>query len=1008
MSKFVGTIVGGAEIAAGVLTGIATGWTGVGLVAAEYLIAAGAGTLIAGIGTLLASSGQFASITAQKDPIAPWEINYGRTCHGGVPVYINSWGDNDKYLDMVFVVAAHSCKGIYGLRFDGQRVQIDTTAVPPGVPASSYPVINGGTSFTPLQQKIPIAALTRVNGVVTVQLNANIPLLMVGDYVNITGVTDPFGNPLNVNGRWQVSEIVSQTFSPSPPSSPPDPGSVAFQYLCGGVQTDIEANVSNAYCQTLWVDYGRKIYMEVMTGKQTLGETFFGQLEGTPADGDTDNLINPSPNPWNANCSGQGKTAVFLRLHYNDVYFSNGLPQISFLIYGKDDIYDPRPSPPTYGYTENSALCTADFLAQGATNLGSSPPVVGIPRWGYGAVYGTEIPIPPLISAANICDEQVGLAVTITELDYSSFQTEPRYTCNGHFPLTMKRGEILQNMLTSMAGRITYENGQFILWPAAWQGGGISNVPTGRGNGALMGCFTAGAIPETAVMSTMFIGNGPATFTAPPGTNYLQMGINGGLFGQGSYLVNVAINGVSQGDFTVTSNSICWNWAFNSNAPFQVSVNGSIPIESTFGFDQPQYVACNAGDLVTITYLSGLVSAQQLAPFTDANGDPADIIGLGAPFPPSHWTITYYEGTTFELPSPLPVLGGPFKWIPKRSYRDLYNGVKGKFVSQANNWQAADFPPYCQDGLHGYTWSTAEFENDSNLEADGGARLWKDIQLPFTISYATAQRIAKIELLRNRMQGTGTFRFNMWGYQLTALDIIEMTLPFLGWTNKLLEVQKHRFLLNERQDSDIKVIDLATEIDVQETELTMYDWDPYTEQLTLQGYQQSVPASTTPNAAPTFMSAYMATGPRNAVVGTDGVSRAAIQLNWPAPTDGWMTNGGHIELQYQVCAELLQEIYNGAAADPMYSSPPADSTWILLPNASPFVSSYKTDIELDENNWYRFQVRFVNAAGVPSSWVDIYNPLLSSPPNDVVIAIQPSAAPTQVTPAESVAFNGSL
>src|SRR5207244_11446817 len=92
------------------------------------------------------------------------------------------------------------------------------------------------------------------------------------------------------------------------------------------------------------------------------------------------------------------------------------------------------------GYTENPALIIAEYLAH--------------PVFGFKATYGTEIPLNKLIAAADICDELVPLA---------SGGTEPRYLCNGGFPLTVKRGEVLQNLLTSCGGRLTYTGGQFAI-----------------------------------------------------------------------------------------------------------------------------------------------------------------------------------------------------------------------------------------------------------------------------------------------------------------------------------------------------------------------------------------------------------------------------------------------------------------------------------------------------------------------------------------------------------------
>jgi hypothetical protein len=163
--------------------------------------------------------------------------------------------------------------------------------------------------------------------------------------------------------------------------------------------------------------------------------------------------------------------------------------------------------------------------------------------------------------------------------------------------------------------------------------------------------------------------------------------------------------------------------------------------------------------------------------------------------------------------------------------RDVYNGVKGTYLSPMNNWQSSDIPPYAQDELHGYA-------SDANLAADGGDRRWFDIQLPFTISAATAQRIAKIELLRRRHWGTGTFAFNLAMYKTTALDIVQFTLPILGWNNKLLEVSSHRFKLDRQEIDGNEVTLLGTELDLQETDPSVYEWSS-SEELTAQGYQQA-------------------------------------------------------------------------------------------------------------------------------------------------------------------------
>lgn len=733
MSKFTQLIVGVAEVAAGAIMAA----TGVGAAIAPYLIMAGGGTILSGIGTILtARKPTDGYATTTRNPVAPWKRIYGRTRVGGTVVYRNEWpkpgqgaGGNDQIMDLVVVIASHPCQSIDAVLFDMQRVQIDATSgtcntsgtsvtwvsgsqkfTGGGWRSGAKTLINGqvytiasiaggggsltltssagtqtgasyvgggssaagaypgsGVSFTPKQQSIGpgtggIPKIQRANGVVTVTLNANIPYLIEGDKIQVQNVTtDP-----SLNGTFTVAQIISQVFG--------SPGSIIFTYLNGGLDVTI---TGQGQVNTLWADYGRKVYFEPLMGQQTLGETFAGMIAGTPLDGDMNGFVRPehtggveganAPNPWTANCSLQGKTAVFLRLRYDPGYFKGGLPQISFLVHGKNDILDPRPSPMTNGYSENAALCIADYLATVRT------------AGGFGYQYGTEIPYPQLIAAANTCDEPVDLAYSPA----SPPLTEPAYTCNGHFDLNMRRGEILKNLLTSCAGRITNFGGKVVIWPAAWHG--ID--------------FAIGSDPGGGVVAL--------------------------------------------------------------------------------------------GDLLAIA-------------------------------------------------------AGSIRWRPKPSIRDLYNGVKGTYISKADKFQSTDFPPYAQDALHGYSGPVA-FEGDANLAADGGERRWLEISLPFTISAAAAQRIAKIELLRRRPLGnpvgTGTLALNMAAFQVTPCDVIEATVPqLLAWGSspgspKLLEVVEKRLLVEKNGEDEAP--SLRVELDIQETDSSVFEWSP-TEELSPQGYQQPI------------------------------------------------------------------------------------------------------------------------------------------------------------------------
>lgn len=152
------------------------------------------------------------------------------------------------------------------------------------------------------------------------------------------------------------------------------------------------------------------------------------------------------PDKWTENHRLRGCAAIRLRLTYDQDAFPGGIPNITVDLEGKDDIWDPRTQ--TSGYSENSALCLADYMAN--------------PTWGVGARIGEADGIDEmsLVEAANICDEVVLLA---------SGGTEPRYTCNGVITLSEPPKTIIEGMLSSFAGRCAFSGGTWRLYAGAWR-----------------------------------------------------------------------------------------------------------------------------------------------------------------------------------------------------------------------------------------------------------------------------------------------------------------------------------------------------------------------------------------------------------------------------------------------------------------------------------------------------------------------------------------------------------
>ena len=157
-------------------------------------------------------------------------------------------------------------------------------------------------------------------------------------------------------------------------------------------------------------------------------------------------LVEDVSEHWTEDHRLAGCAAIYLRLTYDADAFPGGIPNITVDMEGKDDILDPRSGEQVY--TENAALCAADYMAQASYGIGA----------GIGAEDGVDV--DTLVEAANICDEAVPLAVGGTEL---------RYTCNGVVTLSESPKTIIEAMLTAMAGRCIWQGGRWRLQAGAYR-----------------------------------------------------------------------------------------------------------------------------------------------------------------------------------------------------------------------------------------------------------------------------------------------------------------------------------------------------------------------------------------------------------------------------------------------------------------------------------------------------------------------------------------------------------
>lgn len=424
----VGKIIGGAALIAGaVALDVASGGAAFAAGAEEFTAflsiigATGASMIASGTAGLLASPPPGQGVSS-INPIKAWDVAYGQVKLPATFVYdesnggILSNGSNtyDKCFQAVYMLACHPIKSIDQVRMGGKEIPLG--------PGGSGALSTEWT-YTPStnQGKTYITSAVRSAGVVTIKLNSD---LLIGQNGQTLSVQNVYDNTFN--GQWIVTQ-------PNPADN------TTFTYQCGG--PDTTPNVSGAFVLTCLPDYKNRIHVDRTSCLGTHTSTFPELLSNSSI--------------WTAAHRNLGRASCYIAYYYDANVFTNGIPQSSFVISGKNDIYDPRlgdvTNPAAHVYTTNAALIIADYLTNKA--------------FGYGLNYGTDIPLAQLISAANASDETVPLAAG---------GTEARYTINMTFDLSRTRGEVLQDMLAACAGRITIQSGQYVIVPGAWVGPSLS------------------------------------------------------------------------------------------------------------------------------------------------------------------------------------------------------------------------------------------------------------------------------------------------------------------------------------------------------------------------------------------------------------------------------------------------------------------------------------------------------------------------------------------------------
>ncbi len=267
-------------------------------------------------------------------------------------------------------------------------------------------------------------------------------------------------------------------------------------------------------------------------------------------------------------------------------------------------------------------------------------------------------------------------------------------------------------------------------------------------------------------------------------------------------------------------------------------------------------------------------------------------------------------------------LRGAIEIQTKDSRRETCNRVRGTYVSAANNWQPADFPPVV---------------NATYKSEDGGEDLWRDIVLPFTTSDTAAQRIAKIELERARQDITVVFPAKLTALTCQCGDVVQLTLARYGWSAKQFEVVESSLVI--APDGEIGV-----DLTLRETAAGVWDWSEEETAVDLAPNTNLPDPYTVPT--PTGLTL---TSSGMALAQPDGTILNRLKVAWTAPARSFVTNGGLVWIEYKRSA---------------------DSDWITWGSVrGDQTADYITDVKVGVA--YDVRVRFENVWGVRGAYATV-------------------------------------
>jgi len=248
-----------------------------------------------------------------------------------------------------------------------------------------------------------------------------------------------------------------------------------------------------------------------------------------------------------------------------------------------------------------------------------------------------------------------------------------------------------------------------------------------------------------------------------------------------------------------------------------------------------------------------------------------------------------------------------------------FNAIKGVFVYPNSNWEPTDFPPV----------TSATFEAE-----DQGERVYGDINLPFTTSFSAAQRLAKIVLFRQREPLTVRTKMKLSAFQAQPGTVVKINNSRLGFVDKEFELISGNLILDTENGIVYNVV-------LRETNIGVYSWTTEEEDI---GFLNNTALPDVFQIVPPTIT--LTSGTAALFKRLDGSIHSRIKVAISG-NDPYVTEGGTYEIQYKIFAVSDWE---------NFGSIPGNSTEAFI-------------LDVEDGEAYDVRVRAKNSAGVVSDWV---------------------------------------